>query len=243
MTYRSAAVCSFALVLACLLTAATDEGDVGWAERVGRTLPLVPVCSAVGAWAALAPATARGEVRALAALGRSRAQSAAGAVAGGSMVALAASIALATVHRIDAGGFFPTIARSDLWRWDGSGFVDFARGLLVGPRGEIERISVADGQFAATLERLPSHARLAAALAVALAGIGFPLLIAHAMVSRPDARVARTDARSLFAAAAAVALTILLFQAAASGHVPALWGVAPPALLLAFAMQRYRAAP
>ena len=182
-------------------------------------------------------------MRALAALGRSRAQSVAAAVAGGSVVALAASIALATIHRIDAGGFFPTLARSDVWRWDGRGFVDIVHGLVVGPRGEIEKIPVEAGQSRAMLERFPSHARAAAAIAVVLASVALPLLLAHAMVARPERRLARADARSMFACAAAVAVTILLFQAAASRHVPALLGVAPPALLLGFAVQRYRASP
>ena len=240
---RAAAVGALAFVLAWLLTAATDEGDVGWAERAGRTLPLVPVCSALGAWAALAPATARGEILALAALGRSRAQSVAAAVAGGSLVALAASIALMAAHRIDVGGFFPTIARSDAWRWDGHGFVDVVHGLVVGPRGEIEKVTAENGPSEAILERFPSHARAAAAIAVALAGVALPLLLAHAMVARPDRRLARSEARSIFACAAAIAATILLFQAAASRHVPALLGVVPPALLLGLAVQRYRAAP
>src|ERR1700722_9478623 len=74
--------------LAWLVTAATDEGGVAWGERAGRTLPLAPLCAAVGAWAALAPVMARGEAAALGALGRSPAQIAAAAVGGGAKGAL-----------------------------------------------------------------------------------------------------------------------------------------------------------
>src|SRR6516225_7575407 len=77
---RAAVVAVAALALAWLVTAATDEGGISWGERAGRALPLTPGCAAIGVWAALAPSVARGEVRALEALGRSPAQIGAAAV-------------------------------------------------------------------------------------------------------------------------------------------------------------------
>src|ERR1700722_19834927 len=82
---RAALAATLALGLSWLVTAATDEGSVAWGERAGRTLPLAPLCAAVGAWVALAPVMARGETVALGALGRSRAQIAAAAVVGGAL--------------------------------------------------------------------------------------------------------------------------------------------------------------
>jgi hypothetical protein len=71
-----------------------------------------------------------------------------------------------------------------------------------------------------------------------------PLLLAHAMLSRSrDRRFARADGRALGAAIAAAAASVVLFQASAVGEVPAVLGALPPAVLLAFAVRRYRAAP
>src|SRR5579871_4525753 len=97
---RAAGMAVAALALGWVLTAATDEGGVSWGERAGRTLPLTPLCAAVGAWGALAPVRARGEALALEALGRTRAQIAGAAVAGSAAVALVAALAMATVHAV-----------------------------------------------------------------------------------------------------------------------------------------------
>src|SRR5258706_6393188 len=84
---RAAIVAMLALVLAWLVTAATDEGGVAWGERAGRTLPLTPFCAAIGAWGALAAVRSRGEALALEALGRPPAEVAMAPVAGGRLVA------------------------------------------------------------------------------------------------------------------------------------------------------------
>src|SRR5437899_3049389 len=77
----------------------------------------------IGAWLALAPGRARGEERALAALGRSRWQRSAAAAAGGGAVAMVAAIAIATVARIDVEGFYPRVARPVAYRYEAGGFV------------------------------------------------------------------------------------------------------------------------
>src|SRR6185312_432760 len=105
--FRAAVLAALALGLACLITAATDEGGVAWGERAGRTLPLTPICAAVGAWGALAAVRARGEVRALEALGRSRVQIAAAAVAGAAAVALVAAMCVGGLGGVDVAGFYP----------------------------------------------------------------------------------------------------------------------------------------
>jgi hypothetical protein len=241
---RSAVVTVLASTLAWLVTAATDEGGVPWGERAGRTLPLTPACAALGAWVALAPAAARGEATALAALGRSRAQLAAAAVAGAAIVAVVAASILWVARRVDASGFFPTATHAATWQYAGAAFVDRAHGLLVTPDGSPEELQAAASDDASTLTAIPHHGRAAAALATATAGVALPLLLAHAMLSRPaERRFGREGAKALLASGAAIATSIVLFQSAAARQVPALLGVLPPFALLAFTIQRYRASP
>jgi hypothetical protein len=99
------------------------------------------------------------------------------------------------------------------------------------------------------LEALPAHARPAAALVIALAGLAVPLLLARAMLADDGAsadppsagrRFARSRTAALTAVGGAVTATIVLFQAAAVRLSPALLGVAPALALLAFAVWRYR---
>src|SRR4051794_23815483 len=91
---RAFALAGLALAIAWLLTAATDEGGVPWGVRAGRTLPVAPACAALGAWIALLPARARGEVRALEALGRAPWQSGIAAGLGGAALAVCAAAAM-----------------------------------------------------------------------------------------------------------------------------------------------------
>ncbi len=227
------------LALAWLVTAATDEGGVSWGERAGRALPLTPGCAAIGAWAALAPALARGGESSLEALGRSPAQTAAAAVLGASAVGLVAAIAIATVRPVDVRGFYPTAARASAWKWEGDAFVDRVRGSRVGQDGAPER---QPREPAAALAGLPPGGRSAAALAMAAAGVALPMLMARTMFARRiSPRRTRREAAEAIAAAAAIAASIVLFQAAAARRLPALLGALPPALLLAFAVRRYRA--
>jgi hypothetical protein len=238
---RAAGAAAATLVLAWLVTAATDEGGVPWGERVGRTLPLAPLCAALGVSAALAPVRWRGEAGALAALGRSRVQIAAGAVAGGALVALAAALCIGLSVRIDVTGFYPTATHASAWRWDGAAFVDAVRGLRVAADGLPVRVPVAQG---AAVAALPAHARVAAALTTALAGLALPMLLAHALLSRPpDTRFDRRDGWLAATAIGSVAASVVLFQSAAAHQLPALSAAIPALALLAVAVQRYRAAP
>jgi hypothetical protein len=238
---RAAGAAAATLVLAWLVTAATDEGGVPWGERVGRTLPLAPLCAALGVSAALAPVRWRGEAGALAALGRSRAQIAAGAVAGGALVALAAALFIGLVRRVDVAGFYPTATHASAWRWDGAAFVDAVRGLQVAADGMPVRVPIAQG---AAIASLPAYARSAAALTTALAGLALPMLLAHALLSKPpDRRFDRRDGWIAAAAIASVAASVVLFQSAAAHQLPAFSAAVPALALLALAVQRYRAAP
>jgi hypothetical protein len=230
--FRAALATALMLGLAWLVTAATDEGGVSWGERAGRTLPLTPLCATVGAWIALAPALARGEGLAMEALGRSRAQIAAAAVIGGALVALAASVALGLARGVDVAGFFPTATHASAWTWSGSAFVDAVHGLRVGSDGAPVRVMSDVGRV---LGGTPLHGRATAAVVTALAGLALPLLLAHALLERSRVLPA------VLAAGATVAASVLLFQAAAVGHLPAAVGALPSVALLAFAVRRYRA--
>jgi hypothetical protein len=229
--FRAAAAAALALALAGLVTAATDEGGVAWAERAGRTLPVTPVCAAIGAWGALAQVRARGEGLALQALGRSPVQIAAASVAGAALVAVAAAALIVVVPSVSVSGFFPVAAaRSGAWQWDGSGFVDMVRGLRVGADGAPVRLGL-DRIEPLVPAGLPVHARAAAAGVTALAGLALPAMLAQALFAGGPRRGAGVRAGA--AAGGAIGASVVLCQAAAAGHVPALAAIAPPAALLA----------
>ncbi len=241
---RALGAAAATLLLSWLVTAATDEGGVPWGQRLGRTLPLAPLCAALGVAAALAPATWRGEAGALAALGRSRLQIAMPGALGGALVAASAALALGVVARVDVNGFYPTATRASAWRWDGTAFVDGLHGLRVAADGMPTKTAIEAG---ALLNALPPHARAAAALTTAVAGLALPLLLAHALLGRRSdragARARRAEAALVAATVGSIAASVVLFQAAAARQVPAGAAVVPAALLLALAFQRYRAAP
>ncbi len=249
---RAAVIAGLALALAWLITAATDEGGVPWAERAGRTLPLTPVCAAVGAWGALAPVRARGEVRALEALGRSRMQISAAAIAGGAAIALVAALVLGTIRSINVEGFYPSALHPSAWHWRDGTFVNHALGLAVGADGTPERIGPPTA--ARPVLGIPQGGRAAASIAMALAGVALPMLLAQLLLvrhpgpadgERLGGGLVASSARwpPAAAAAAAIALSVMLFQAAAARLVPAMSAALPPAALLAFALGRYRASP
>jgi hypothetical protein len=231
---RAATAAALALGVAWLVTAATDEGGVAWGARAGRTLPLTPICAAVGAWVALAPVRSRGEALALAAMGRSPAQIAAAAVAGGALVALVAAVVLGIVRAVDVSGFFPTVTRTQAWSWTGAEFVDAARGLSVGIDGAPVRLAALAADAGRAEAGVPAFGRAAAALETAVAGVALPLLLAHGLL----ARVRATPL--VLAGAGAIAGSVVLFQAAAARQAPAALAVLPPLALLAFAIRRYR---
>jgi hypothetical protein len=228
---RGAATAALALVLVGVVTAASDEGGLPWGVRAGRTLPLAPVCAAVGAWLALAPARARGDDRAMATLGRSPWQREAAAIAGGALVALVASLAIAAVARVDVAGFYPRAEARVHWTYDGRSFLsDDGRWAVDGagiptPRG----VSGVDGPPSG----IPSRGRAAAALSTAALGLALPMLVARA-------RSRQRTIGALAAIALGALATVLAFQAAAAGIATPLIAPLPPLLLLALAASRYR---
>jgi hypothetical protein len=226
---RALGVGALMVGLAWLVTAATDEGNVAWSARLGRALPTTPICAAIGAWIAIAPARVRGELRALAALGRSPWQNARAAALGGALVAAVAAVAIGTWSRVDIQGFYPEIGGSADVRFEGDAFVDHDSGWQIDKDGDLSRAATPP---APRDVRVPPHGRAAAGLATFFAGLALALITAY-----PERR-----ARWLGAGAAVGAAMLVLFQAAAAHRVVPAWAAVPPALLLAVAAARYREA-
>jgi hypothetical protein len=230
---RAAAIAALALGLAWVVTAASDEGGLAWGERAGRTLPFAPVCAAVGAWLALAPARTRGEDRALAAIGRSPWQRHAAAILGGSAVALVAAAAIAA-PAVDVRGFYPRPEARATWHADGDGFASSDGRWRVDARGEPSPL--AGGSVDVLGPRpLPRAARASASLATAALGIALPMLAAAAR--------RRTVARVIGGVLVTAMAMVLAFQAAAASRASPLLAPLPPLLLLAAAASLYSLSP
>lgn len=247
---RAAAIAALTLAVAWLVTALSDEGSVAWGARAGRALPLTPLCSAVGVWGALAQVRARGEVRALEALGRTPAHIAAPALAGGALIAFVAAGLMGRATSVDVSGFYPSATQSTAWRWHDGAFEDREQGLRVATDGSPIRIAPATMPPPPT--KVPPNGRAAAALATAFSALAMAALSARAVLAqgaergrRPGGSLALANGYAVDAAASALvaAATVALFQAAAAHRSIALAGVLPSVALLAFAGYRYRAAP
>ncbi|WP_394839150.1 hypothetical protein LVJ94_19870 [Pendulispora rubella] len=229
-----------------LLTATTDEGDVAWPVRIGRTWPVVPMCAGVGVWAALAGVRARSERLALEALGRSPRRNAAGPVAAGVLVSLLAGALLVACPRIDLQGYFPTMARGSDWTFDGSDFVDHAHGLRVTKDGASVASAMATDTTRHEEESGPGVAgRSVAAAVTALAGGALTLLAAS--VRRTERKDGGTTLRFAAAVLLAVLPTIFLFHAAAvaasrsSRGIVLTAAIVPALSLLVYAAAKFRA--
>jgi hypothetical protein len=229
---RALGFAALALVLAWLITAATDEGGVAWTERAARTLPLAPVCAALGTWLGQARGWARGEARALAALGRAPFATSASAVLGGAAVAWFAAAAMALSGHVDVSGFYPVARAPDAYVSQvGGGFTDTASGYRIEADGAI--VPPPSDPPAAPVSpssSVPPRGRVAAALSTALAGLALPLLVARAARGSWSVRLGL-----LFGAALA---STILFHAAAAHVVGAMAAVVPSFILLGLAAAR-----
>jgi hypothetical protein len=216
--------------LSWLVTAATDEGSVAWSVRAARTLPLAPACAALGAWLGQARGWARGEGRALAALGRGPLASSGAAVLGGAAVAWIAAASLGFGGGVDVSGFFPVARAPDVYVPVGGGaFRDSATGYLIESDGSLVAPATrGNGPRDPLPSLLPPHARAAAAISTALAGLALPLLIAKGR------RASRMTTGLAFAATAVA--SIFLFHAAAVRLVGAMTAVVPALALIGVAL-------
>jgi hypothetical protein len=229
------------LLVVWLVTAASDEGQLTVGARAGRTLPLAPLCSAVGAALALGTARVRQESRAFEALGRSPAETSRSAALGAALPSVVVALAIAAIPAVDVAAYYPRALRGDTFVLTESGFVSPTLGVRIDADGETHDVELP--RAGARDDELPPHARLAAAAATGLAGVSLALVAARAALRRSllDARARRRMRVTAFAEGlACVVLTLIAFQASAARIVPAGVAAVPPAALLTVALARLR---
>ena len=229
-----------AIVVVWLVTAASDEGQLTVGVRAGRTLPLAPLCSAVGAALALGTSRVRDETRALEALGRSPGSSARAAVLGAALPSVLVALAILALSSVDVAGFYPRPPRADAYVYYDHAFASPSLGIRVTEDGELHALEATSLQPG---DPLPAHARTSAALATGIAGVALALMTARATLSLTLVHRRERRRRRLVAAAqgfAAVLFTVVAFQAAAARISPAALAMTPPALLLGITLFGYR---
>lgn len=239
---RALAATCVAFLIGWLVTAASDEGGLTVGARAGRTVPLLPLFSSVGAAIAVGGRRTRQEIRALATLGRSPLRSAAIVAVGAAAPAIGSALVLALVARADVSAFYPSPQSSDRFSYADGAFVSDALGA---------RVDVASGAIAlgppqdgAGEPGLPRGGRSAAAAAMALAALALSLLAARTAIETAPDEDRATSRRRIARAGAAIAVTALTttlgFQAAAAGAVTPWAAAIPPITLLAFLGRRYQ---
>ena len=237
---RACGAAALGLLVVWIVTAASDEGQLTVGARAGRSLPLAPLCSAVGAVLALGTARVRLESRAFEALGRSPAETSRAAAIGAALPSLVVALAIACVPAVDISAFYPRAVRGDAFVVTADGFESRSLGVKIDRDGETTPLETTPS---APDAGLPNGARLAAAGATALAGLALALVSARAALRRSllDERARRRMRATAFVEAFACAtLTLILFQAAAARLVPAAAAVVPSSVLLALALARLR---
>jgi hypothetical protein len=214
-----------AFACALLVTAATDEGNVSWLERIARTLPVLPIAGGLGAWLTMAPLRTRGDVIALEALGRNPWEMARPAIAASVLLhALAcALLAILPVH-----GFFPRPAPVSSIVFKDGDFVDGTKGVRIHADGTLEPADIVSSSH----EQTPGGARFAVGAMLLFAGAALPM---WALVVRRE-----QAAKAALAGAVTGGATVLCFHASAQGQLPAIAAAVPSGALLAFALMRYR---
>jgi hypothetical protein len=223
---RAAGIAGVAALVSLLVVAATDGGSP-WPLRLGMTSALAPLCGALGALAASRIATARGELRALAAVGAEPSRAVLGAALGGSAVGLLGPV-IAASGLTDLGSLFPQPVASRTWVVEGNGLYESTLGLHVGSRGQLALEAPR-----AVAAALPAGAVAFTLVALAAAALACPAWLA-AVPESPSRRAA--------VGATAVAIAIAAFQGVAAGRVPAaLLVVAPLVLVVDGVMERRRA--
>ena len=229
------------LVVVWLVTAASDEGQLTVGARAGRTLPLAPLCSAVGAALALGTARVRQEARAFEALGRSPARTGRTAALGAALPSVLVALAIVAIPQIDAAAFYPRPAVGDTFVATGEGsFISPTLGVRIAPDGETYSI---EGAPPAVDDALPRGGRSAAALATGVAGLALALVAARAALRRSllDRRgLRRMRLAALGEGLGCALLTLVAFQAAAARVAPAALAVVPPLVLLGASLARLR---
>ncbi|MCL2779088.1 MAG: hypothetical protein FWD73_13895 [Polyangiaceae bacterium] len=225
-----------------LVTAASDEGKLSMSVRAGRTLPLTPIAGAVGVALVLGTARVRSETRALEALGRHPSESIVAAVAGAALPSVVVAVLL-FAGAADVAAFYPRAVRQDAFVFHNGAFESASLGVRVEQSGEMQLLAIeaaeattrSHGASLASLQALPRDAKGAAAIATGLTGVALPLASARAAAYASfSSQRARKRRRNMILVVAAIMslLTLIAFQAAATGLAPAMLAAIPAALLL-----------
>ncbi len=223
---RAALIGAVALATSLIVVAATDAGGP-WSLRLGMTAALAPLCGALGTLTAVRVAEARGELRALAAVGADPWRVVAGAVVGGSAVGLVGP-AMAAMRMADLAALFPRAAATRIWVADGegTGLVERTLGIHIGAGGAL----VLEAPRVAS-EALPAVATWFALLALAAAAVACPGWLV----------MTRNTPRRIAVGGMAATTTILAFQGVAAGRLPAFVLSFAPAMLMVHALAERRA--
>lgn len=242
---RALAATTLALVVVWLVTAATDEGQLSFATRAARAMPVAPLCSAVGAALALGTTRVRDEARALEALGRSPAQVALPAALGAALPSLLVAVLLAAWPRLEVDAFFPRAPRAESFVWEAAhaSFRSDELAVRVGPDGEAKPLADAPAARALDEASLPHGGRASAAVATALAGTALAILASRAVLAPSLSDERRTRRRRVLALTSGLGCalsTLIAFQAAAARVAPAFVAAVAPALLLVALLFGYR---
>lgn len=213
-----------------IVVTATDEGG-GFSKRAALCAALAPAAGGIGALAAARIARARGESRALEALGADPFRVMRGAVLGGAIIA-AIGPALVLAQVADLEPLFPRPATPSAWIAEPDGGMrDAIRGTRLGPGGTLEVAARSPEAFAGA----PIGERRAA--------VGIALMILAVAAPLVATREGRSSGRAVFAALLVIAM-IAAFQLVAAGRARAFVVCVPPLVLLAHALvSRYRGAP
>jgi hypothetical protein len=213
-------VIAMAIAAMCLLViAATDEESRTLGARLGRLAALAAASGGLGAFIASQQARARGELRALFALGVAPLKASLGAAVGGAIVGALGPL-LVLMPSIDIAPLFPRLAMGP------SGFrpvgpeawLDAARGVLIRASGELGPMS---GAIAPTMTAVPAP-RVAAAVSLAVAAVALPLW----------GTADTSGLRRAVVAVAAALVGVVAFHLVAASRGPAWLLVLPPLLVL-----------
>ena len=140
---RTLAFVAVVLVGVVAIVVTTDEAFSTLGMRVARVSAFAPAVAAIAAAVAIGRARARGELRALEALGSSPWRAARGATVAAWIVGAVAVAALLS-PLADVESLFPVIAGKAAWTLEGGSLVDRAGGVRVAPTGAIELLDAAE---------------------------------------------------------------------------------------------------
>jgi hypothetical protein len=220
---------ALALVLCALLFLAmlgTDDAASTHAGRLGRLSGLSSLAGGGGAYLALAQARARGEMRALSAIGLTPARAVLGPVTGGAVVG-GLGAALALVPGVDLTPLFPHAVPLDGgWVFESGAWIDRARGIRLAQDGAMTRSAIA-GAADVAVSSTPVTATI---VALAVAALALPLW------ATAPAVLPRRACVSFVVASAAV----FVFHLVAAHQIGAMTLLVPPLLLLADAALLHR---